>query len=160
MPIGSIPDAFRQAMDDDLGVGRALAVIHERVRAGNAALADANHDGRGGDRRGGAGDGRRARHRPVGGAVGRHGGEDRRLIEATGNLIEALLVERATARAERDFARADAIRVRLAEAGFAIEDTKDGPVWSVAGRAGGWFRRRLGTDAGRCGRVVQSMQVK
>jgi cysteinyl-tRNA synthetase len=59
--------------------------------------------------------------------------EDRRLIEATGNLIKALLVERATARAQRDFDRADAIRVRLAEAGFAIEDTKDGPVWSVAG---------------------------
>jgi cysteinyl-tRNA synthetase len=43
-----------------------------------------------------------------------------------------LLTERAAARAERDFARADAIRVRLAEAGFAIEDTRDGPIWSVA----------------------------
>ena len=65
-------------------------------------------------------------------------GEDRRLVDATGTLIEALLVERTKARAERDFARADDIRVRLAEAGFAIEDTKDGPIWSVA--AG---RRRL-----------------
>jgi len=64
-------------------------------------------------------------------------GEDRRLVEATGKLIDALLVERTQARAERDFARADAIRVRLAEAGFAIEDTKDGPVWSVAGRPAG-----------------------
>jgi cysteinyl-tRNA synthetase len=42
-------------------------------------------------------------------------------------------VERAQARAERDFAKADAIRVQLAEAGFAIEDTKDGPKWAVAG---------------------------
>jgi cysteinyl-tRNA synthetase len=64
-------------------------------------------------------------------------GEDRRLVEATGKLIDALLVERAKLRAERDFAGADAIRVRLAEAGFAIEDTKDGPIWSVAGRPGG-----------------------
>jgi len=61
-------------------------------------------------------------------------GEDRRLVDATGKLIDALLVERTEARSARDFAKADAIRVRLAEAGFAIEDTKDGPVWSVAGR--------------------------
>ena len=59
-------------------------------------------------------------------------GQDHRLMEATGKLIGELLAERAAARAERDFARADAIRVRLAEAGFAIEDTRDGPIWSVA----------------------------
>ena len=63
------------------------------------------------------------------------GGDDRRLVEATGNLIQALLEERAKARAERDFAKADSIREQLAEAGFAIEDTKDGPVWSVAGNS-------------------------
>ena len=55
--------------------------------------------------------------------------------EATGTLIQALLQERSQARADRDFAKADAIRVQLAEAGFAIEDTKDGPVWSVAARS-------------------------
>jgi cysteinyl-tRNA synthetase len=64
-------------------------------------------------------------------------GEDRQLVEATGNLIEALLEERTHARKSRDFAKADAIRDRLAAAGFAIEDTKDGPIWSVAGRPAG-----------------------
>ena len=58
---------------------------------------------------------------------------DRRLVDATGALIEGLLQERAEARADRDFARADEIRGQLAAAGFAIEDTKDGPVWSVPG---------------------------
>ncbi len=59
-------------------------------------------------------------------------GDDRRLMSATGALIIALLEERTRARAARDFATADAIRDRLAAAGFAIEDTKDGPIWSVA----------------------------
>jgi cysteinyl-tRNA synthetase len=136
VPIGAIPDAFRQAMDDDLGVGRALAVLHERVRAGNAALADANHQ---------AAADIAATVRAMVAVLGldpwappwADTGEDRRLMEATGNLIEALLVERTQAREARDFAKADAIRHQLADAGFAIEDTKDGPVWSVAGRPTG-----------------------
>ena len=33
-----LPDAFAAALDDDLGVPQALAVVHETVRAGNAAL--------------------------------------------------------------------------------------------------------------------------
>ncbi|MEP6478614.1 MAG: cysteine--tRNA ligase, partial [Rhodoglobus sp.] len=34
----TIPDAFAEAMDDDLNVPRALAVLHDEVRLGNAAL--------------------------------------------------------------------------------------------------------------------------
>ena len=34
----AVPTRFAAAMDDDLGVPQALAVIHERVREGNAAL--------------------------------------------------------------------------------------------------------------------------
>jgi cysteinyl-tRNA synthetase len=113
-----------------------LAVIHERVRAGNAALADANHTAATE-----IASAVRAMVRVLGldpwAAPWADTGEDRRLVEATGKLIDALLVERAKLRAERDFAGADAIRVRLAEAGFAIEDTKDGPIWSVAGRPAG-----------------------
>ena len=132
--IGMVPDAFRQAMDDDLGVPRALAVVHDRVRAGNAALAAADHP---------AAAEAAAAVRAMVAVLGLDpwaapwatGGDDRRLVESTGNLIKALLEERAKARAERDFAKADGIRVQLAEAGFAIEDTKDGPVWSVAGNS-------------------------
>ncbi len=129
--IGSLPDGFRKAMDDDLAVPRALAIIHEQVRAGNAALT--------------AGDSANAARlaSSVRGMVAVLGldplvapwasaGDDRRLKSATGTLILALLEERTRARAARDFATADAIRDRLAGAGFAIEDTKDGPVWSVA----------------------------
>ena len=33
-----VPDDFAEAMDDDLAVPQALAVLHDTVRAGNAAL--------------------------------------------------------------------------------------------------------------------------
>jgi len=129
--IGAVPDGFRKAMDDDLAVPRALAVVHEQVRAGNAALT--------------AGDAAKAATlassvRAMVSVLGvdpfvapwSSTGDDRLLKSATGALIIALLQERTRARAARDFATADAIRDRLAAAGFAIEDTKDGPIWSVA----------------------------
>ncbi len=39
---GEIPEEFTAAMNDDLGVPRALTVIHSRVAEGNAALATAD----------------------------------------------------------------------------------------------------------------------
>ena len=47
------------------------------------------------------------------------------------STIEALLANREEARRTRDFARADAIRSGLAEAGIDLEDTADGPRWSA-----------------------------
>jgi len=136
VPVGEVADAFRVAMDDDLSVPRALAAVHDRVRAGNAALAAGDEDAAAT-----AASSVRAMLAVLGldpwSAPWATGGVDRRLIDATGQLIQALLDERAVARGARDFARSDAIRDRLAEAGFAIEDTKDGPVWSVAGGPSG-----------------------
>jgi cysteinyl-tRNA synthetase len=43
--------------------------------------------------------------------------------------IQALVDERATAKAARDFARADAIRAQLAEEGILLEDTQQGVRW-------------------------------
>ena len=45
------------------------------------------------------------------------------------SAIEALLEERKAARANKDFARADAIRDELFEKGIAIEDTREGTLW-------------------------------
>jgi cysteinyl-tRNA synthetase len=42
---GDLPEAFGAAMDDDLNIPQALAVLHESVRAGNTALAAGDADG-------------------------------------------------------------------------------------------------------------------
>ena len=40
----TVPERFAAAMDDDLGVPQALAVLHETVRAGNTALDEGDRD--------------------------------------------------------------------------------------------------------------------
>jgi len=52
-------------------------------------------------------------------------------------LVESLLEGRATARAEKDFATADAIRDQLTAAGIVVEDRPDGARWYVANAGGG-----------------------
>jgi len=43
--------------------------------------------------------------------------------------VEQLISERTTAKKARDFARSDAIRAQLTDAGIIVEDTKDGIRW-------------------------------
>lgn len=57
-------------------------------------------------------------------------------IEAAGDDLTAALMDvfielRAQARADKDFAMADAIRDRLSEVGIVLEDGKDGTTWKV-----------------------------
>ena len=46
-------------------------------------------------------------------------------------LVEQLLEQRTAARAEKDFATADAIRDELSAAGIVVEDRPDGARWYV-----------------------------
>jgi cysteinyl-tRNA synthetase len=118
-------------MDDDLAVPTALAVVHGRVRAGNTAMSAGDHA---------AAADQAAVVRAMLAVLGLdpfaapwvNAGSDDSLYAATDNLIAKLLADRNAARAAKDFATADAIRNNLAQAGFAIEDTPDGPVWSVS----------------------------
>lgn len=125
----ALPTAFVEAMDDDLGVPQGLAVLHEQVRRGNAALAD----------------GDAATALQAGAAVeamlrvlGLH--PDDFAAETDGDdaaervldqLVAERLKARATARNERDFSAADRIRDELIAAGLQIEDTPNGAKWSV-----------------------------
>lgn len=121
----SVPDAFAEAMDDDLGIPQALAVLHETVRAGNIAL-EAGED-----------DAARGALSAVSGMMGilgfppedagNHNADSRTL----GAIVDALIAQRASARAEKDWATADRIRDLFAEVGVVLEDTRDGTVWSI-----------------------------
>ena len=63
--------------------------------------------------------------------VADHRGRRRALTDAVDVLVAGLLEQRAKARADKDFARADAIRDRIKAAGIEVEDTPTGPKWSV-----------------------------
>ena len=56
--------------------------------------------------------------------------EDPRKAEIA-NQVEALLAERADARSNKDWSRADAIRDQLNALGVVVKDTADGPVWDL-----------------------------
>ncbi|HEU5222345.1 MAG TPA: cysteine--tRNA ligase [Candidatus Lumbricidophila sp.] len=125
-----VPSRFAAAMDDDLGVPSALAVLHETVRAANLAL-DA------GDASAAAtavaelaamlnvlGINPADAHWSVGDAGPAH--------QALDVLITGLLEARSRAREQRDWARADEIRDSLAAAGVQIEDGAAGSHWSLA----------------------------
>lgn len=129
--IGTIPEAFANALDDDLATPQAFAVVHTTVRDGNAALD--------------AGDTSKALEfaaavramtdvlglDPLSARWSEAGGSDTPTQEALARIVEGLLAERQHARAEKDFARADAARDRLSQAGIVVEDTPNGPQWTV-----------------------------
>ena len=122
-----VPRDFADALDDDMNIPRALAVLHEQTRAGNAALAagaDAsecanavwamanvlgltslmNLDGSGAS------------------------GAEHQALDA---LIHTILEQRASARAEKDWATADRMRDVLAAAGITVKDGAQGSTWSL-----------------------------
>jgi cysteinyl-tRNA synthetase len=144
-----LPERFVAAMDDDLGVPAALAVVHDTVRAGNTALAARDSDA---VRE--AGLAVRAMTAVLGvdpldphWRAGPGDGDDA-LRDALDSLVRADLDARAAARKERDFATADAIRDRLTAAGIAVEDTPDGARWTLDAEAGSAGRQE-GRSGGR-----------
>lgn len=124
----ALPEAFVAAMDDDLDVAAALAVVHETLRAGNTALAAGQHDDAAASALV-----LRAMLDVLGldPVVWRTSG-DARAATALEALVNERLEARAAARQARDYAAADAIRDRLTAAGVAVEDSPTGSRWSLA----------------------------
>ncbi|KAF4406654.1 MULTISPECIES: cysteine--tRNA ligase [Streptomyces] len=132
-PAAEVPPAFAAAMDDDLGVPQALAVVHTAVRQGNAALTADDKD---------AVAARLAEIRAMLGVLGLDpldarwtagGDAGDELHGVVDSLVGLVLEQRQAARARKDYATADAIRDRLQQSGLAIEDTPAGPRWSLGG---------------------------
>jgi cysteinyl-tRNA synthetase len=121
---------FSASLDDDLGTPGAIAAIHGTVREGNAALDAGRHE---------VAAGAAASVRAMTGILGldpldprwsRGSGTDAATAALTA-LVEDLLAQRQEARARRDFATADEARARLTAAGVSVEDSPDGPTWSL-----------------------------
>ncbi|MCL3861495.1 cysteine--tRNA ligase [Actinotalea sp. K2] len=127
-----LPAAFTAAMDDDLNVPAALAVVHEHVRHGNTALAD-------GDRDEAATTSTVVRAMldvlgldPLQWDAHDQDAQAGPARHALDTLVRAQLDERARARAAKDWATADAVRDRLSAAGIVVEDSPTGARWSLA----------------------------
>jgi cysteinyl-tRNA synthetase len=131
VPLGSLAPEFTAAMNDDLATPAAIAAVHNVVREGNAAL-DAGQDQ---GARSAAGSVRAMTDvlglDPLAPQWAKASGAESPGRQALTDLVEDMLAERQEARAARDFARADAVRDRLLKAGITVEDTPDGPLWTV-----------------------------
>jgi cysteinyl-tRNA synthetase len=110
---------FEAGMDDDLNTSVALAVVHNLSREVNRALARKQV--------------KAENQKELLALLNRFdtvlnilGQPEREMLDSE---IQALIDERQEARHRRDFARADEIRVQLAQRGVILEDTKDGVRW-------------------------------
>ncbi|WP_439902799.1 cysteine--tRNA ligase [Microbacterium azadirachtae] len=127
-----LPASFAAAMDDDLGVPQALAVLHETVRGGNAALDRSDRE---------AAIEAFADVQAMTRILGidplapewADGGSDTKTTTALDALVQAMITQRAQARADKDWPAADRIRDAIAAAGITLEDTPDGTHWSIDG---------------------------
>jgi cysteinyl-tRNA synthetase len=129
-----VPDPFAAAMDDDLGVPEALAVLHDTIRSGNQALDVGDHEGAA------------AALHAVRAMVGVLGidptspdwasADAGPTADALSALVDRLVTDRDAARSARDWATADRVRELLAAAGVVLEDGPTGTRWSVGGDHG------------------------
>ncbi len=118
---------FSEAMDDDLNVPRALAALHETVRAGNTALAEGDDDA---VRQALSAVAMMTEVLGLNAVAGTEAGSTK---EATALevLVQAQLEARAAARAEKNWTASDAIRDTLAAAGVVVEDGPNGASWTL-----------------------------
>jgi len=125
-----LPAGFAAAMDDDLNVPAALAVVHETLKAGNSALAASDDD---------AARVALVALRAMLDVLGLDPADpqwasaaDTRVADALDAVVQVQLDARAAARAAKDYATGDAIRDRLAAAGVVVQDSPDGARWALA----------------------------
>jgi cysteinyl-tRNA synthetase len=130
-PTPVVSAAFKDAMNDDLAVPTALASISEALKTGNSAItagdkaviASAANEIRGALDVLGCD--------PFDPAFASSKSSDD-MSAALDGTIKLALEQRTAARERKDFAASDAIRDGLASLGITIEDTAQGPRWSIS----------------------------
>jgi cysteinyl-tRNA synthetase len=129
-PTPVLSQGFTDAMNDDLAVPTALAGISEALRLGNSAITS-------GDKTQISSSANEIRGAlevlgcdPFDPVFATSGGAD--LTSALDGVIQLALAQRTAARERKDFAASDQIRDGLAALGITIEDTAQGPRWSIS----------------------------
>lgn len=122
--------AFAAAMNNDLSLPEAYAVLHETVSEGNTAIT--------------AGNSERVLQTlrqvrkmlsiigvdPLAWKQTSKDSDDLKIV--VDHLVSSKIVERAQAREHKDWAKADQIRDELQRAGIELDDTADGTRWNVS----------------------------
>ena len=126
----AFPEKFSQAMNDDLNIPAALAVLHESVREGNASLDNALMD-------------QVARNyaevlamvdvlniNPIA-KFWQGSGSSAAAMNALDGLVRSLIEQRNLARDSKDFETSDRIRDQLKAVGVVLEDSAGSTHWSL-----------------------------
>ncbi len=128
--LSDLPVDFIDAMNEDLNVPSALAVLHEVVSAGNSLLADGEHGAKlitalsqvrgmldvlGVD--------------PLNPTWNSSQSDSPQAALALDALVQGQIVARAEAKEQKDFAKADAIRDQLSALGITLQDSAESVRW-------------------------------
>lgn len=121
---------FLAALEDDLNISKALAILDERVQAANEAM-DKNPKDKNAKAKAAYAVALVNETLGIGGKNATEyfqlGVSDDEKVK-----IEELIIQRTEAKKAKDFAAADAIRVKLKEMGVELMDTASGTVWEKA----------------------------
>jgi len=120
-PASDLESAVTRALDDDLNVSRAWAAVFEWVADTNRLLGSGALD-----------PGQAAARLATWERVDTVFGLDRAAANEAPAEVQTLAHQRAEAKRQRDFARADALRKQIAALGWIVEDTPKGPVLKAA----------------------------
>ena len=128
---GIISAPVKAAFDDDLAVPQVLAQISDALRRGNSAITENNQT----QIKTAAAEIRGALSilgcDPFDASFAANSAASADLTDALDGVIQLALAQRAAARDRKDFASSDAIRDGLAALGITIEDTPQGPRWTI-----------------------------
>ena len=126
----SFPEKFTQAMNDDLNIPAALAVLHESVRDGNSSLDEELLQ-----------EAANAYAEVLAmvdvlninpeASLWKRSGFAEEAMGALDGLVQSLIAQRNQARENKDFETSDRIRDQLKAVGVVLEDSADSTHWSL-----------------------------
>lgn len=133
--VSALPRAFRDAMDDDLNVPTALAVLHDAVHRGNAAAARRSSEELKDATRSVLAMTSILGINPLDHPWNPGQAAERGARHALAAVVSYTLNQRSRARSEGNFETADAIREALMAAGVMVHDESDRTTWSLIDQA-------------------------